>query len=144
MFPAGGGTADAGDTSAFKRSTQRPLVLVADDEPDMRRFLKSQLEDDYEVVEAADGLEATEKTHSVMPDIILLDLMMPQKDGLQVCRELREYAPTAGIPIILLTARADEEAKFDALQMGANDFLAKPFSSDGTSGAHQKPDRAPP
>jgi C4-dicarboxylate-specific signal transduction histidine kinase len=102
---------------------------VADDEPDMRRFLVSQLEDEYEVVEAMDGNEATEKAQSILPDVILLDLMMPHKDGLQVCRELREYAPTVAIPIILLTARADEEAKFDALQMGANDFLAKPFSS---------------
>ncbi|MBW8863777.1 MAG: response regulator [Verrucomicrobia bacterium] len=116
-------------TTAFSRRTQRPLVLVADDEPDMRRFLVSQLTDEYELVEAADGQEAADKAQETLPDVILLDLMMPQKDGLQVCRELREYAPTANIPIILLTARADEEAKFDALQMGANDFLAKPFSS---------------
>ncbi|HSY19597.1 MAG TPA: ATP-binding protein [Candidatus Acidoferrales bacterium] len=116
-------------TTTFARRTQRPLVLVADDEPDMRRFLVSQLMEDYEVIEAADGLEATDRAQEALPDVILLDLMMPQKDGLQVCRELREYAPTSGIPIILLTARADEEVKFDALQMGANDFLAKPFSS---------------
>ncbi|MBW8865625.1 MAG: response regulator, partial [Verrucomicrobia bacterium] len=116
-------------TTTFARRTQRPLVLVADDEPDMRRFLVSQLMDDYELVEAADGQEAADKAQETLPDVILLDLMMPQKDGLQVCRELREYAPTSNIPIILLTARADEEAKFDALQMGANDFLAKPFSS---------------
>jgi C4-dicarboxylate-specific signal transduction histidine kinase len=76
-----------------------------------------------------DGVQAAEKAQEFLPDIILLDLMMPGKDGLQVCRELREYALTSGIPIILLTARADEEAKFDALQAGANDFLAKPFSS---------------
>jgi len=107
----------------------RPMVLVADDEPDMRRFLRSQLEDEYEVMEAVDGLMATERAGQFLPDIILLDLMMPHKDGLQVCKELREIPATAGIPIILLTARADEEAKFDALQMGANDFLAKPFSS---------------
>jgi DNA-binding response OmpR family regulator len=116
-------------TTTFTRRTHRPLVLVADDEPDMRRFLVSQLEEDYEVIEAVDGNEAAEKAQTMMPDVILLDLMMPHKDGLQVCRELREYAPTVAIPIILLTARADEEAKFDALQMGANDFLAKPFSS---------------
>ena len=111
------------------RNQNRPLVLVADDEPDMRRFLRLQLAEDYDVIEAADGNQAAEKAQHFLPDILLLDLMMPYKDGLQVCRELREYAPTAGLPIILLTARADEEAKFDALQMGANDFLAKPFSS---------------
>jgi signal transduction histidine kinase len=116
-------------TTTFTRRTQRPIVLVADDEPDMRQFLVSQLMDDYEVVEAADGLQAAEKAQEILPDVILLDLMMPHKDGLQVCRELREYAPTSAIPIILLTARADEEVKFDALQKGANDFLAKPFSS---------------
>jgi signal transduction histidine kinase len=128
FFPAATTRRSPG-TTTFARRTTRPLVLVADDEPDMRRFLVSQLEDDYEVVEAMDGNEATEKAQAILPDVILLDLMMPHKDGLQVCRELREYAPTVAIPIILLTARADEEAKFDALQMGANDFLAKPFSS---------------
>lgn len=129
LFPALAAARQRTGTTSFTRRTHRPLILVADDEPDMRRFLKSQLEDDYEIVEAVDGVDATEKTHAALPDLILLDLMMPNKDGLQVCRELREYAPTSGIPIILLTARADEEAKFDALQMGANDFLAKPFSS---------------
>ena len=129
LFPSLAAARQSTEATSFLRRTQRPLILVADDEPDMRRFLKSQLEDDYEIIEAVDGLDATDKTHEVMPDLLLLDLMMPNKDGLQVCRELREYAPTASIPIILLTARADEEAKFDALQMGANDFLAKPFSS---------------
>lgn len=129
LFPALAAARQSTDTTSFTRRTHRSLILVADDEPDMRRFLKSQLEDDYDIVEAVDGVDATDKAHETMPDLILLDLMMPNKDGLQVCRELREYTPTAGIPIILLTARADEEAKFDALQMGANDFLAKPFSS---------------
>jgi len=115
--------------TTFKRRTQQPLVLVADDEPDMRRFLVTQLSDEYEIIEAADGQAAAEKAQEYLPDVILLDLMMPHKDGLQVTKELRAYAPTANIPIILLTARADEEAKFDALQMGANDFLSKPFSS---------------
>jgi signal transduction histidine kinase len=129
FFPTGSTQRRNSETTTFTRQSQRPVVLVADDEPDMRRFLVSQLEDDYEVIEAADGNQATEKAQDLIPDVILLDLMMPHKDGLQVCRELRAYTPTSGIPIILLTARADEEAKFDALQKGANDFLAKPFSS---------------
>jgi signal transduction histidine kinase len=129
LFPVTASQNATADNTAFARRTQRPLVLVADDEPDMRKFLVSQLVDDYELIEAVDGQDAADKAQVALPDVILLDLMMPRKDGLQVCRELRAYAPTANIPIILLTARADEEAKFDALQMGANDFLAKPFSS---------------
>ncbi len=113
----------SGDTSG------RAVVLVADDEPDMRRYLKSELETDYQIIEAVDGVDALEKATQLSPDIILLDMMMPQMDGLDVCRELRKRESTLNTPIILLTARADEETKFDALEMGANDFLAKPFSS---------------
>jgi CheY-like chemotaxis protein len=129
LFPVIAARREADGSAPFTRRTQLPLVLVADDEPDMRRFLVSQLDQDYEIVEAVDGREALAKAQTTLPDLILLDLMMPHMDGLQVCRELRTHAPTVGIPIILLTARADEEAKFDALQMGANEFLAKPFSS---------------
>ena len=98
FFPTSSTTKQNVGTTHFARRTKRPLVLVADDEPDMRRFLLSQLEEEYEVVEARDGNEATEKAQSILPDVILLDLMMPYKDGLQVCRELREYAPTVAIP----------------------------------------------
>jgi len=129
LFPALAAQPDISQAPSGGGRDSRPMVLIADDEPDMRRFLHSQLEEDYEIMEAVDGLMATEKAEQFLPDIILLDLMMPHKDGLQVCKELREIPSTAGIPIILLTARADEEAKFDALQIGANDFLAKPFSS---------------
>jgi signal transduction histidine kinase len=128
LFPAVAAAQNAG-TKFFARRTQHPVVLVADDEPDMRKFLRSQLADDYEIIEATDGLRALEKAEQLLPDIILLDMMMPEMDGLEVCRELRKRETTVNIPIILLTARADEETKFDALQMGANDFLAKPFSS---------------
>jgi signal transduction histidine kinase len=106
-----------------------PTLLVADDEPDMRRFLKSQLSPHYRVLEAVDGQQAVEKASQFLPDIILLDMMMPEKDGLQACREIRDHTPTQSIPIILLTARADEETKLGALSAGANDFLTKPFST---------------
>jgi C4-dicarboxylate-specific signal transduction histidine kinase len=105
------------------------VALLADDEPDMRRFLRSQLDEHYDVLEAVDGTQALEKATQFLPDIILLDMMMPEMDGLEVCKELRKREGTASIPIILLTARADEETKFNALELGANDFLAKPFSS---------------
>lgn len=107
----------------------QPHLLVADDEPDMLRFLKSQLEEHYQVIQAVDGQQAVEKATAQLPDIILLDMNMPEKDGLQVCRELRAQPSTQEIPIIVLTARADEQTKLDALSAGANDFLCKPFST---------------
>lgn len=107
----------------------RPTVLIADDEPDMLRFLKSQLSRHYRVLEAVDGQQAIEKAAQFLPDLILLDMMMPEKDGLQACREIRERTSTRNIPVVLLTARADEETKLAALQAGASDFLTKPFST---------------
>jgi signal transduction histidine kinase len=113
----------------FTPNGKRATVLVADDEPDMLRFLKSQLALHYQVIEAVDGQQAVEKASQFLPDIILLDMMMPEKDGLQACREIRAHTPTQSIPIVLLTARADEETKLTALEVGASDFLAKPFST---------------
>lgn len=104
-------------------------VLVADDEPDMLKFLRSQLSPLYHVIEAVDGLQAYDKAAQFMPDLVLLDMMMPEKDGLQVCRELRARTSTRRIPIVLLTARADEDTKLTALAAGASDFLSKPFST---------------
>jgi signal transduction histidine kinase len=111
------------------RRDDLPTLLVADDEPDMLAFLKSQLSSRYHVLEAVDGQQAVEKAGQFLPDLILLDMMMPEKDGLQACRELRQHTPTQSIPIVLLTARADEETKLAALSAGASDFLAKPFST---------------
>ena len=108
---------------------KRPVLLVADDEPDMLRFLNRQLSSKYQVLEAVDGQQAIEKASQFLPDLILLDMMMPEKDGLQACRELRERTSTQAIPVVLLTARADEETKLAALSAGASDFLTKPFST---------------
>ncbi|HUO57678.1 MAG TPA: ATP-binding protein [bacterium] len=108
---------------------KRRKLLIADDEPDMLKFLKTQLEKHYEVLEAVDGAQAVEKAKQFLPDLVLLDMMMPGKDGIQACRELKEWVPTQSIPVVLLTARADEGTKLSALNAGANDFLTKPFST---------------
>jgi signal transduction histidine kinase len=108
---------------------RKPKVLVADDEPDMLRFLKTQLERHYEVLEAVDGNQAVEKARQYLPDAVVLDMMMPEKDGIEACRELKAQVSTQAIPVILLTARADEETKMRALESGASDFLTKPFST---------------
>src|SRR6185312_14276620 len=105
-----------------------PLLLVVDDEPDMRRYLATMLRESYRVIEAGDGIAALEKAKSALPDLILLDVMLPGVSGLEVCRTLKERADTRPTKIIVLTARADEEAKIVALKNGADDFLTKPFS----------------
>ncbi|MGA3268642.1 MAG: ATP-binding protein [Verrucomicrobiota bacterium] len=129
LFPALTPLQQAVKPVEFTGNGRRATLLVADDEPDMLRFLKSQLAPIYEVIEAVDGQQAVEKASQFLPDIILLDMMMPEKDGLQACREIRGNVPTQNIPVILLTARADEETKLAALEVGASDFLAKPFST---------------
>lgn len=108
--------------------SKRPRALIVDDEPDMLRFLRTQLATDYEVIEAGDGDQAVTLAAQYLPDVTVCDLMMPEKDGVEVCRELRARPATRGLPLIMLTARVDEETKLRALAAGANDFLAKPFS----------------
>ena len=107
----------------------QPRILIADDEPDMLKYLKSQLGVRFQVIEAVDGQQAVEKASQFLPDVIVCDMMMPERNGLEVCRELRERTSTRSIPILLLTARADEETKLAALSAGANDFITKPFST---------------
>jgi signal transduction histidine kinase len=129
LFPVTATAQDKPQTLVVQKNSSQPTLLVADDEPDMLRFLKSQLHGHYNVVEAVDGQQAVDKALAVVPDVILLDMNMPEKDGLQVCRELRQQPSTQLIPIVILTARADEETKLTALSAGANDFLSKPFST---------------
>jgi signal transduction histidine kinase len=129
LFPALTPVQESLRTVETERNGNQPTILVADDEPDMLRFLKSQLSSQYHVLEAVDGQQAVEKACQFLPNLILLDMMMPEKDGLQACREIRERTSTQTIPVVLLTARADEETKLAALSAGASDFLAKPFST---------------
>ena len=103
-------------------------LLIVDDEPDMRRYLAKSLSDEYTIFQAKDGRSALALARKQQPDLILLDLMLPELDGLEVCRRLKTSEDTRGIKIILLTARVDEEAKLTALKHGADDFLTKPFS----------------
>ncbi|XHR29661.1 MAG: ATP-binding protein [Chthoniobacteraceae bacterium] len=107
----------------------KPHILVADDEPEMRRFLYSQLKEFYSVHEARNGSEALEMARTWDFSLMLLDLMMPGIDGITLTRQLREEPRTASVPIIILTARADEGSKMQALEAGVSDFLTKPFAS---------------
>ena len=102
-----------------------PLILLIEDEPQMRRFLRAALgAQDYRLVEAATAREGLAQAASRNPDVILLDLGLPDRDGLEVTRELREWSAT---PIIVLSARGREQDKVAALDLGADDYLTKPF-----------------
>ena len=102
-------------------------VLVVDDEPNIVDILRFNLErEGYEVFTAADGLEGLALARSCGPDLILLDVMMPEMDGFQVCREIRQTDKLT--PIIMLTAREEEADRVMGLELGADDYVSKPFS----------------
>jgi len=105
-------------------------ILIAEDEPHLREVLRFQLEAaGYEVHEATDGLEGLEKARRLQPDLMLLDVMMPQFDGYEVCRRLRASFMTRHIPIILLTAKSTLSDKIAGLEGGANDYITKPWQA---------------
>ncbi len=107
---------------------QKKRVLVADDEASMRNFIARQLSD-YELLQAEDGNMAWEMAVACQPDLIILDLMMPGMDGIEVTRKIRESNALSRVPIILVTAQASEAPRLQALEAGVNDFISKPFST---------------
>lgn len=104
-----------------------PIALVVDDNPDVIAYLKAFLEQDYQVEIAADGARGIERAIELIPDIILCDVMMPKKNGFELCETLKQDGRTCHIPIILLTARADQASRVAGLKQGADAYLAKPF-----------------
>jgi DNA-binding NtrC family response regulator/signal transduction histidine kinase len=107
----------------------RELIVVADDNADMRKYLKHLLDGQYEVHTVSDGREALETTRLLRPALLLTDVMMPQLDGFGLLRAVRDDAVLASTPIILLSARAGEESRLEGLQAGADDYLVKPFTA---------------
>lgn len=107
----------------------KPYVLVVDDNADLRAYVSGLLEGTYEVQTAADGLEAVESARTRLPDIVVSDVMMPRLDGFGLVRELRAHPRSASIPIILLSARAGENSAIAGLDVGADDYLMKPFAA---------------
>lgn len=107
---------------------KKPLkILVVEDYPDLRAFINRILHKSYSVIEASNGVEGVQLALEETPDLIISDIMMPQKDGIQLCTELKSHPATNHIPIILLTARAAKKDKFIGLDHGADDYLTKPF-----------------
>jgi DNA-binding response OmpR family regulator len=104
-------------------------ILVIDDEPDNRDLIEQILTDKFNVLGAADGEEGLRMARSELPDLILLDITMPKLDGIAVCEALRQNEATIHIPIIMLTAAIDVDARVKSFMTGADDFLSKPFKA---------------
>jgi two-component system phosphate regulon response regulator PhoB len=107
----------------------RERVLVVDDEPDVRMLLRTNLRaGGFDVLEASNGAEGLAIAKHELPTVIILDLMMPEMNGIDVCRALRKHPPTSRIPILMLTAKTTEEDKVSGFEVGADDYVTKPFS----------------
>ncbi len=112
------------------KSGYTPRILVADDDPIVQQFVSSILvENRYEVFTASDGRQALEMVHELKPDLVILDLIMPYRDGYEVLRLLQEKNETRKIPVIILSAKSREEDIIRGLEAGAEDFMVKPFNA---------------
>ncbi len=112
------------------RQENKKMILVIDDNPDIRSYIRSVLSGQYTVLEANDGEEGLKKAIKNIPDIIVSDVMMPKLDGVELCLRLKEELSTSHIPVILLTACSLDEQRIVGYQSGADDYIAKPFNSD--------------
>jgi len=103
------------------------VVLIVEDHADVRSYLREHLQEAFHIIEAKDGVEGVELAREVIPDLVISDVMMPGQDGYALCAALKSDEKTSHIPVILLTARAGEEDKLAGLEIGADDYLLKPF-----------------
>lgn len=107
---------------------KRPRILVVEDEPDLQELVRHHLaRERYDVVTAGDGETALREAHRRVPDLVILDLMLPGIDGLEVCRRLKTDPRTASVPIVMLTAKGEETDAVIGLAQGADDYIRKPF-----------------
>lgn len=108
----------------------RPRIVLADDNADMRQYIQRLLHDKFDLLPVVNGKAALEAVRKYKPDLVLSDVMMPEMDGLELLRSLKSNLDTADIPVILLSARAGEEARVEGVKAGANDYLFKPFGAN--------------
>ena len=104
-------------------------ILLVDDEPNVREMLRQMLEmGGFDVIEAEDGLDALDKLEDIVPDVMILDVMMPHLDGVSVCKQLRADAEFVSLPIIMLSGKTQQKAVQEGLAAGANRYLRKPIT----------------
>lgn len=110
-------------------STEPAVVLVVEDNADVRNYLKMNLSADYQVIEAENGAQGFRKAIETIPDLVISDVMMPGMNGLELCRKLKTDEKTSHIPVILLTARQSSQFQIEGYETGADDYIVKPFST---------------
>lgn len=112
----------------YNHMNEHPVVLVVEDDDDLRQFIRSILEEDYEVHEASNGVEGFEKAQELIPDFIVSDIMMPEADGMELLENVRKNVQTSHILFLLLTAKTTLESKLEGFEQGADEYISKPFS----------------
>jgi signal transduction histidine kinase/DNA-binding response OmpR family regulator/sugar lactone lactonase YvrE len=123
--------AEAGAEAEQKADDANKMkLLIVDDNDDLLNFMYSEFEAEYKVYRAHDGVEALELMHNDKPDLVLTDYMMPNMDGMELCRQMKADKALKGVPVILLSAKHDMEAKMEGMKAGADDYITKPFNID--------------
>jgi signal transduction histidine kinase/ligand-binding sensor domain-containing protein/DNA-binding response OmpR family regulator len=121
---------ETGDDLEDQPDSELPSVLLVEDNADLRNYVREELSDEYQVLVAVNGKSGLELARREIPDLVLSDVMMPVMDGLELCRELKEGDLTNHVPVILLTAKAETSSRKEGLQIGADDYVAKPFDME--------------